>query len=265
MDIRSDAHGGHRGRLRQRVLNEGFEGLEPHEVIEFLLYYAIPRQDVNALAHRLIDRFGSVEAVLGAEIGQLEAIDGVGGRTARWLALLGEAAAARAALAPEDRPSLANYTSVFHCAAQASRRVSAPAVMQLCLDGASRLIYRRVICPSLSWGEPETLRGALEDVLTLQARNVILLLFVDRSAPEPQIYDVSHARAYAHALHAAGSALLDVVVACGDELSSMRRQGMISDPDQSEALRMVREDYLSGMPGADPLRLTDFLQTDEPT
>ena len=56
-----DAHSVHRNRLRQRVLSGGFEGLQPHEIIEFLLYYAIPRQDVNELAHALIRRFGSVQ------------------------------------------------------------------------------------------------------------------------------------------------------------------------------------------------------------
>ena len=39
MDGRIDAHSGHRSRLRQRVLSEGFESLEPHEILEFLLYY----------------------------------------------------------------------------------------------------------------------------------------------------------------------------------------------------------------------------------
>ena len=51
-------HEGHRKRLRQRARATQLEGFQPHEVLELLLTYAIPRQDVNPLAHALIDRFG---------------------------------------------------------------------------------------------------------------------------------------------------------------------------------------------------------------
>ena len=50
MDRMTETHGGHRARLRQKVRDQGLEALAPHEIMEFLLYYAIPRQDVNALA-----------------------------------------------------------------------------------------------------------------------------------------------------------------------------------------------------------------------
>ena len=159
-----DAHSGHRNRLRQRVLSGGFEGLQPHEIIEFLLYYAIPRQDVNELAHALIRRFGSVQGVLDADPEELGAVKGVGRRTAEVLALVGEAAAASARLKPEDKPFLGRYLDVQRFALRRARAVAAPASAQLCLDMEGRLLYQRMLCPSLSWGEPETLRAALADV-----------------------------------------------------------------------------------------------------
>ena len=57
-------HEGHRKRLRQRARATQLEGFQPHEVLDLLLTYAIPRQDVNPLAHALIDRFGSLSGVL---------------------------------------------------------------------------------------------------------------------------------------------------------------------------------------------------------
>ena len=161
----SEAHGGHRARMRQRVQSEGFEGLEPHELIEFLLFYIIPRQDVNELAHRLVDRFGSARGVLEAAPEELMRVDGVGARTAKWLALVGEGASACAQLSPGDRPLLRNCRDAFRCAARAARRLTPPCCAQLCLDAAGRLLYRRVLCPSLSWGEPGVLREALRDML----------------------------------------------------------------------------------------------------
>ena len=51
-------HSGHRERLRARYAESGFEGFAPHEVLELLLTFAIPRVNVNPLAHRLLERFG---------------------------------------------------------------------------------------------------------------------------------------------------------------------------------------------------------------
>ncbi|MEO7247804.1 MAG: hypothetical protein ABIW31_05065, partial [Novosphingobium sp.] len=58
---------GHRARLRSRLIAGGEEALADHEVVEYLLMTAIPRRDVKPLARTLIDRFGSLGAVLAAD------------------------------------------------------------------------------------------------------------------------------------------------------------------------------------------------------
>ena len=59
-------HDGHRQRCKQRFLRTGAEGFDDHQLLELLLFYAIPRQDTNETAHRLIQRFGSLQGVLHA-------------------------------------------------------------------------------------------------------------------------------------------------------------------------------------------------------
>ena len=59
-------HDGHRQRLLQRFLREGLDGFDEHNILELLLFYAIPRKDTNELAHRLMDDFGSLAGVLDA-------------------------------------------------------------------------------------------------------------------------------------------------------------------------------------------------------
>ena len=49
-----NVHKGHRERMRQRFLAEGAKGFADHELLELLLYYAVPRGDVNPLAHKCI-------------------------------------------------------------------------------------------------------------------------------------------------------------------------------------------------------------------
>ena len=59
-------HTGHRQRTKQQFLEQGGEHLHDHQLLELILFYTHPQGDVNPLAHRLIDRFGSLRAVLEA-------------------------------------------------------------------------------------------------------------------------------------------------------------------------------------------------------
>lgn len=81
-------HTNHRERMRQRFLEHGLDNFADHEVLELLLFYAIPRGDVNPLAHRLLDTFGSLANVLEAETPDLCRVEGMGDKTAAFLHML---------------------------------------------------------------------------------------------------------------------------------------------------------------------------------
>ncbi len=81
-------HAGHRERLRKRFARSGMDDFADHEVMELLLTYAIPRVDTNDMAHRLIDRFGSVAGVMDALPEELCEIDGIGPMAAQFLNML---------------------------------------------------------------------------------------------------------------------------------------------------------------------------------
>jgi len=83
-------HEQHRQRLRARFEKTGLDGFADHEVLELLLTYAIPRRDVNPIAHALLDRFGSISAVLEADSDQLCAVEGIGPVSATFFSLLGQ-------------------------------------------------------------------------------------------------------------------------------------------------------------------------------
>ena len=261
MDRMTETHGGHRARLRQKVRDQGLEALAPHEIMEFLLYYAIPRQDVNAMAHRLIERFGSVEAVLHAEVPELMQVEGMGRRNAEYLARVGEAASACAALTPEDRLPVTNFLEVFRYAATLARRLPPPCFVQICLDRELRVLYQRTLCPSRAWGEPATLREALSDVLSTGARNVILMEFVGRLNSVPEDYDLERAQAYAAALGAAECTLLDLLIVGDSGACSLRQMGRIPDHDLSARSCGLRERYLSAVGDGIAALKTDCIPT----
>jgi DNA repair protein RadC len=80
-------HSGHRQRMKDRYLTGGLDSFSPHEVIELMLYYAIPQRDVNDLSHRLIERFGSFSGVLEADYEDLLGVDGMGPNSALMFCL----------------------------------------------------------------------------------------------------------------------------------------------------------------------------------
>lgn len=65
---RKNVHEGHRERMRNKYVNKGIEVFEQHEILEMLLFYAIPRKNTNDIAHRLLEACGSLSAVFDAPI-----------------------------------------------------------------------------------------------------------------------------------------------------------------------------------------------------
>ena len=73
----SAPHEGHRARMRTRFRETGLVGFHPHEILEMLLFYAIPRKDTNEIAHKLLDEFGSLEHVFAASPEALRRVPGM--------------------------------------------------------------------------------------------------------------------------------------------------------------------------------------------
>lgn len=81
-------HSGHRKRLRNLIDNAGLKSLSDIQIVEFILTLTHARCDTNVIAHRLIDKFGSISKILDADIQTLTQIEGVGLVTAQMLTYL---------------------------------------------------------------------------------------------------------------------------------------------------------------------------------
>lgn len=82
-------HSGHRARLKRALRENGLSSFASHEVIEILLYSALPRRDVNELAHRLDDTFGGIEGLLKADMKALMEKGGLSENTAQFITAVG--------------------------------------------------------------------------------------------------------------------------------------------------------------------------------
>lgn len=79
---------GHRERLRQKLTENGLDAFLPHEILELLLTYAIPRKDTKPIAWALLKKFGSLAEVLDADEEQLCDVEGIGPYSAQFLKLV---------------------------------------------------------------------------------------------------------------------------------------------------------------------------------
>ena len=134
-------HDGHREKMRQRFLKSGLDSFADHEALELLLYYAIPRRDTNPIAHALMDRYGSLSAVLAAPVEDLQKVEGIGESAAILLKLVPRLCA-KARLADADRQELILNTASRAGAYLLERFYGEQneVIYQLCLDRKGKLL-----------------------------------------------------------------------------------------------------------------------------
>ena len=85
----NNIHAGHRLRMREKYLKFGPEAFSDHELLEMLLYFSIPRANTNHTAHHLLDRFGSLENLLSADVSSIKSVDGIGESSALQISIAG--------------------------------------------------------------------------------------------------------------------------------------------------------------------------------
>jgi DNA repair protein RadC len=100
--------------MRERFLQrESFESFAVHELLEMFLYYSIPRNDTNPIAHELLEHFGSLKGIFNASVDELEEIDGIGKQTAVLIKMIPEIARR---YADEKLAKKATYQSISEIA-----------------------------------------------------------------------------------------------------------------------------------------------------
>lgn len=220
-------HDGHRQRLKQRMMSEGLESFEPHEVLELLLFYAIPQRNVNPLAHQLIERFGSLGAVLGAPKEQLIQVPGVGDGVADWLSSLSSILDRYTSLKLSDRPKLNRLSAVAQYAEQLFRKVEREQLWVLNLNSAGHLLHSQMLAEG---AEPIRKLGAKAVMDTTLRYHAQALVVLQRRLPqgmETSEDDVRFTAALNELLTAVGVALMDNIKICGHRRESLRESGVL--------------------------------------
>ena len=218
-------HEGHRARMKKKLLENGERSLADHELLEVLLYYAIPRRDTNELAHRLLKQFGSLRGVLSAPVQELACVSGVGQQAAL---LLGMVPILCRRAAQREKEQILN--SVDACGAYftellgSSRREM---LWQVCLDGKGKLLTCRCIGKGTVSASPVHVRQVVENALYAGASTIILAHNHPSGVALPSDADVLVTRRIQEALAPLGIRLADHIIVADDDYVSMAESGFL--------------------------------------
>lgn len=242
---------GHRERMRMRAERVTAEKMNPQDLLELLLYYAVPRRDTKEMSAALLGAFGSVEGVLSAAISDICRVSGVGEGVACWLNALGEMLDAYVELDGGDLPVVFNIQRTEHFFTRLFDGCIYPEVWQLFMTGDGRMLGAQPICDNAAWGEPDFLREALSAAMESGARNVTIGQFTLRADPAPEEYDIESTRAYSKILFAADIRLVDHLIISRRGAFSMNGAGLLDELRLRQTMGDFSNRYLLAEPGFD--------------
>ena len=213
-------HDGHRQRCKRRYLAAGAEGMDDYQLLELLLFFAIPRQDTNETAHRLVRQFGSMQGVLRASADELMTVDGVGENAAVLLRLAGDMALrARCSAMPQTGLNSTERTGVYFMELLAGEKKEL--LYQVCLDGKGKLLSCRCISKGSVGASPVYVRQVVENALYAGASGIILAHNHPSGVALPSAEDRMVTRQVMEALEPLGIRLIDHIVVADNDFVSM--------------------------------------------
>ena len=216
---------GHRQRVKDRFRKEGLDSFEEVHVLELLLFYAVAQKDTKPLARCLLDRFGSLAAVLSASREELETVPGVGENIATFLTLVTETGRYyRTAQAKEEikLDSVDSYGAFFLEKLFGRRKET---VCMVCLDAKCKMLTCQIVGEGDVNSAKIPIRRMVEIALGANATSVILAHNHPSGIAVPSKEDYAATENLAKALGAMGIVLLDHVVVADDDYISMVLSG----------------------------------------
>lgn len=218
---------GHRDRLRDRFTEAGADALADYEILELLLFSAIPRADTKPIAKALLDRFGNLPGVLAAPPERLREVTGIGESAATFLKTV-HAATVRAMRADlKDRPLLNSWDKLTDYCRAAMGQDAVESFRVLFLDARNALIRdelqnRGTVSETAAYPR-EVIKRALE----LSASAVILVHNHPSGDPTPSMADVQLTKTIVAAGKPLGVAVHDHLVVGRHRVASFRSLGFL--------------------------------------
>ena len=214
-------HKEHRQRLRDRFLKEGLDNFDELYVLELLLFYCIPRVDTNPIAHRLLQHFGSLTAVLEANPEELEKIDGIGKNAATFLSLVKQVSRYYLVKQSEQGKILKSIEQCGDYLKPYFLGREQETVFLLCLDAKCKVLCCRMVGEGSVNSANVPIRRVVELALSANASSVVLAHNHPSGLALPSAEDIQTTHRIARALQMVDITLADHIVVSKDDYVSI--------------------------------------------
>ncbi len=218
---------GHRQRLRDRFLEAGPAALADYELLELVLFRAIPRRDVKPLAKELLKKFGSFAEVVSATPARLAEVAGLGEAAIAELKVV-QAAAQRLARGEINRREvLSSWSAVLDYCRGAMAFADREQFRVLFLDKRNQLIADEVQQEGTVDHTPVYPREVVKRALELSATAIILVHNHPSGDPTPSRADVQMTQSVIEVAKPFGIAVHDHIIVGKDGHASLKGLGLI--------------------------------------
>jgi DNA repair protein RadC len=218
---------GHRERLRQRLLTAGPDSLNDQDLLELILFLALPRRDTKPIARALLARFGSFASVIAAPVPELRAVEHMKDSGPAALKAV-QAAALRLAKAElMDRPLLGDWGKLMAYLNAALARERVEQFRVLFLDTRNRLLADEAQARGTVNHTPVYPREVVKRALELQATALILVHNHPSGDPTPSRDDIAMTAEVRKAAAVLNIVLHDHIVVGNGRWISFRQQGLL--------------------------------------
>lgn len=219
-------YAGHRQRLRERLFQVGAEALPDYELLELLLFAAIPMRDVKPLAKELLAHFGSLKGVIQASQEKLRGF----GLNDACIALLGVVGATHIRIARNDvidQPVLNNWQKILDYCQAAMAHEKHEQFRLLFLNRKNRLMADEVQQRGTIDHTPVYVREVIRRALDLGAGALIMVHNHPTGDPTPSKEDILMTHEILHATKSVGIILHDHLIIGQGRHVSMKESGLL--------------------------------------
>ena len=220
------SHAGHRQRMRERFLKMGLDSFEPHEVLELLLTYSIPRKNTNVIGHKLIDKFGSISSVFDAPYEALLSVDSITENSAVLIKMVPQILRFYKSEMNESKclNTIEKVTGFFSVAFIGLTKEE---FKVCCLDNGLNVISCTTVAKGTNKSAPITARLVAEAAFKANSSNVIIAHNHPDTSCIPSEADKAVTRKLRTSLKAIDIDVLDHIIVGKDGVMSFKKVGLI--------------------------------------
>ena len=229
--MNSNLHEGHRKRVKDEFVAGGcrIDNMSPHKVLELALFYAIPRKDTNEIAHRLINKFGSINNVLSATIEELTSIEGVAENTAVFLKLINQVARLSLNGQLDQKPLFTSPEQAGDYIMAKFKGEKDELFALVSLNGSGELISFDYLNDGSATSVGINTRKLLETVISRRAVAVILAHNHPGGLALPSGEDIASTKAIVSLLRNVGINVIDHLIICDTDYVSLAQSKEFCD------------------------------------